>query len=79
MRQRGSQIRETLEEANCHLVGTLPNGGVIVFDHDTNKADVYQEHDDHAGWTLEIEGVGHEFVRTATSTDLEQLRVCWTP
>lgn len=63
MKRFGSQIRETLSEAGYTLVERLEHGEVIVADED-GKRELWFEHDDNAGYTLEIEGRGYEFVRS---------------
>lgn len=67
-----SQNRETLEQANATLFGYLPDGEVLVKEDDgPDGIKVYFPHDDNPGYTLEINGIGHEFARTATPADLE--------
>lgn len=66
------QIRETLEEAGYVFVCSLEDDHVLVRDTTTspNKLEVFFKHDTCASWTLVIDGIGYEFVRQATSTDI---------
>jgi hypothetical protein len=63
------QFRETLDEAGYSLCGTLPDGSVIVKEYG-GPLEVYHPNDNYAGHVLVIGNVGHEFVRTATTTDI---------
>ena len=64
-------MRETLEEAGYTLVAHTHHNEVILKDGDNVHLEVWQKHDDHAGYTVEINGVGYEFVRTALATDIQ--------
>jgi len=63
---KSNQIREKLENADS-IVGTLPGGCVLV----KERLKVYAENDSCAGYVLVINGKGHEFVRYATTSDIE--------
>ena len=68
---QGSQIRETLKEANYSLFATLDEDTVIVRDNENMVLEVYAKNNDYSGHVLEINGIGYEFVRTVLTTDLE--------
>ena len=64
MRTIGSQIRATLKEAGLILVEIdRENKTAILYDSETEKEELWSEQDDFAGFTVEINGVGYEFVR----------------
>ena len=75
MRTIGSQTRETLQEANAQLVARIDDDTVVIRDLGLKRLDVYAKRDDYAGYVIEIDGVGYEFVRTATTSDLESCEV----
>lgn len=60
--QIGSQFRETMAEANYELVARIDEDEVILKDRTLGTEELWVRHDDYAGWTLEIDGVGYEFV-----------------
>lgn len=62
IRQIGSQNRETLEDAGLRLVAGMDDGEVILADGD--KRELWQRNDHFAGYVVEIDGVGYEFVRS---------------
>jgi hypothetical protein len=64
----GSQYRETLEEAGYKLVARIDEDQVILED-ETGKRELWFKHDDNPGFTVEIDGVGYEFVRSASKGD----------
>lgn len=71
MKRKGCQIRETLEEVGMRLVelrGTSPNREAVLQDDSVGYTELWSEKDDFAGYVIEIEGVGYEFVRTIWST-----------
>ncbi len=70
MKVIGSQIRETLEQAGSVLIATTPTGEAFVQDQNGGPIELWSQHDHHAGYTLEIGGIGHEFVREASAHDL---------
>lgn len=59
--QIGSQYRETLEEAGYRLVSKNDEYALLE-NKDTNKLELWAEKDDYAGYVIEIDGVGYEFV-----------------
>jgi hypothetical protein len=61
-RQIGSQFRQTLSQAGYKLVKYLGDGEVILQNEDGGH-ELWFKHDDNAGWTIEIRGVGYEFAR----------------
>ena len=66
---RGSQNREPLAESGYTLLAKNEDGDVILMDED-GKKELWAAKDDFAGYVLEIDGIGHEFVRTALMGDL---------
>lgn len=72
-RQIGSQYRETLAEAGYTFLGWDGGEGdhkaeAILVDAD-GKQERWVRRDDHAGWTVEIEGIGYEFVHSLRQKD----------
>jgi len=62
--KHGSQNREPLSESGYHVMGWIDAETVILQANDDPKQmEVWFEHDDHAGYTIEIDGVGFEFAR----------------
>lgn len=61
MKIPGSQRRETLVDAGYTFIGHGHNGEVILSD-SCNRWERWIENDHHAGYTLDIEGIGYEFV-----------------
>jgi hypothetical protein len=61
-RQIGSQYRETLEEAGYWIVDNSSDETILA-DED-GKLEVWVENNHYAGWVLEINGIGYEFVRS---------------
>lgn len=63
----GSQYRETLSEAG-YTLATRPElvdygieaGGLVLLDPD-GIPELWVAHDDHAGYTIEVDGTGYEF------------------
>ena len=56
-------LRETLEQAGYRLV-SIHNDEAIVEYIDTGKWEVWFKHDDNPSYTLVINDVGYEFVRS---------------
>lgn len=61
MRTIGSQKRETLKESGYTFISDLGNNEVCLSD-ENGKLELWVANDDHAGYTIEIDGVGYEFV-----------------
>lgn len=74
MRQIGSQSRELLSETDYEVVGNRLDEShgrsVILRDKTTGKHELWVPNDSCASYVIEIEGEGHEFVRTALPGDL---------
>ncbi len=64
-KQIGSQYRETLKDAGLRIAWPTPRGYVLQ-DKETGAYSLWERCDDFAGYVVEIEGVGHEFL---SSTD----------
>ncbi len=62
-RQIGSQFRQTLKQAGYKIVKYLGDGEVILENEDGGH-ELWFKNDHHAGWTIEIRGVGYEFARS---------------
>lgn len=63
---RGSQIRETLAESGYELVRHLPHGEVLLRDILDGSTEIWALRDDFAGYVIEIDGKGYEFVTSRT-------------
>lgn len=65
-------MRETLEEAGSTVAGYLNETEVIIKTEDANGTiyELYRKNNDFAGYVLEIDGIGYEFIRTALIGDL---------
>lgn len=66
MRKIGSQTRETLEESGYHFVGYLGKGEDTILlqaNDDSSQQEIWGMNNDHAGYTIEFNGVGFEFLR----------------
>lgn len=61
-KQIGSQNRETLKEAETVLIRSVGNE-ILTLNHQ-GQFELWMIHDHHAGYTLEWDGVGYEFLRT---------------
>ena len=60
--QRGSQYRETVEEAGVIVVhGPTEGKDIIIQDKQTGKFELWTENDDYTGSVLEYMGKGYEF------------------
>jgi len=57
----GSQRRETLQEAGTNSSsGSLP---FVILENEFGQQELWLENDSHAGYVIEVDGKGHEFVR----------------
>lgn len=62
MQKIGSQYRETLEEAGYELLGFEDDEATAILrDPDSGEESLWYRHDCHAGYTVEIQGVGYEY------------------
>ena len=59
--QIGSQHRETLQEAGYNLV-SRNDECVLLENKDTKKLELWALNDDFAGYVIEVDGKGYEFV-----------------
>jgi hypothetical protein len=59
----GSQRRETLEESGCVVKKRINKNLVILLDKETGITELWITSDDSAGYVIEIDGIGYEFVR----------------
>ena len=62
MRHIGSQTRETLEESEYTFVSR--EGDEVILENEDGGKELFVERDDYAGYVVEIDGIGHEFVRS---------------
>jgi hypothetical protein len=60
---RGSQRREDWQSAGYTQYMLGQQGAAFLMDED-GELELWQSHDSHAGYTVVIEGIGYEFVRT---------------
>lgn len=59
---RGSQNRYSLLEVGLHVVERLDDDHIVLEDIEGNQ-ELYVLRDDHAGYVVEIDGLGYEYVR----------------
>ena len=62
MRIIGSQRRETLQEAGYKFVKRR-TGQSVILENEFGQQELWIENDSHAGYVIEVDGKGHEFVR----------------
>jgi hypothetical protein len=67
--KQGSQFREPIGDTEYWVVGEC-DCGVVLHDSIFGHFQVWAKRDDYAGYVLEIDGVGYEFVRKALPDDL---------
>jgi hypothetical protein len=63
---RGSQSRESYQDAGYRIVATWPEvdrGHVVLMD-ETGKRELWVRRPDYAGYVVTINGIGYEFVRS---------------
>ena len=63
MQKIGSQTRETLEESGRKLIALHLNGKEALLNYD-GSCERWVLNDDYAGYVIEINGQGYEFVAT---------------
>ncbi len=63
------QNRQSLKVAGYKLVKYLPNDDALVISAD-GDFEVFQMNDHHSGWTLVIDGVGYEFVKSIKPSEV---------
>lgn len=59
----GSQRRETVDDAGYEFDTRLDSETIVLLNED-KEPEVWGLNDDHAGWTLEYDGKGYEFIRS---------------
>lgn len=64
MESTGSQNRDTLEDSGMRFVCRRSSTDIVLRDQDTGIEELWVERDDYAGYVIEIDGVGYEFVRS---------------
>jgi len=67
METRGSQKREKIEETSLEVV-RFSRGRMIAIlrDKTTGLTEQWAANDDFAGYVVEINGIGYEFIKTLT-------------
>jgi len=64
----GSQKREPIEETEYkiakNMLCNLAEGEIILVNIDTCLLEIWAKNDCHAGYTIEIDSIGYEFVST---------------
>lgn len=70
MKHAGSQIKETLEEANYSIYDKDSPDEIILQDNDTGTYELWAPNDQYAGYVIEIAGVGHEFIHEIADIEL---------
>ena len=63
MKTIGSQKRESLFESGFRLISRQRDGSVILKDRETGTCEMWTPNDHYAGYVIEIDKVGYEFVR----------------
>lgn len=63
MRIIGSQTREKLEDTKYTLLEQTRSDAILL-NTKTNIKELWVKRDDHAGYVIEINGIGYEFVRS---------------
>lgn len=58
-----TQTRVTLMQSGLSLYKRV-DATTILLKNDENKLEVWDLHDDYAGYTIEIDNVGYEFIKT---------------
>ena len=69
MRAIGSQLRETLEEAELTLHKRINADEVVLMDTE-GKMELWCRKDDFAGYVVEIEGEGYEFCASVSQAEV---------
>jgi hypothetical protein len=66
IKQIGSQAREPLADTDYKFVSFVPDmpATALLEDKETGKRELWVENDHFAGYTIEIDGKGYEFVRS---------------
>lgn len=65
MIKRGSQTRDTLAGAGLTVRDLFKNGDAYLKD-ESGKVELWHKNDNFAGYVIEINGEGYEFVRTVS-------------
>jgi hypothetical protein len=73
--KRGSQIREPLADTDYELVSRPNKSDVLLREKGSDKLELWTERDDYAGYVIEIDGVGYEFVGEPTQKESRASRV----
>lgn len=66
MRQTGSQTRETLREAGYDLHQRINSKEVVLLS-DAGQLELWVANDHHFGYTIEIDGVGYEYISSVSA------------
>jgi hypothetical protein len=65
IRHIGSQARERIEETDYLCEGFDPScDSTILVDKATGQRELWFKNDHHAGYTIEIDGIGYEFAHS---------------
>lgn len=68
MKKIGSQTRETLAESGYRLLDRWDEETIVLQSiGDPDQQEVWFKNDHHAGYTIEVEGVGYEYARDVLS------------
>ena len=70
----GSQIRDLIGETTYKVVGMTQYDEAILEDEEGGELELWAPNDYHAGYTIEIAGIGYEFTTSIKREDLEQYR-----
>jgi hypothetical protein len=70
----GNQIRKLIGETTYKVVGMTQYNEAILEDEESGNLELWVPNDYHSGYTIEIAGLGYEFVTSISPAELEQYR-----
>lgn len=70
----GSQTRDLIGETTYKVVGMTRYNEAILEDEEGGELELWAPNNYHAGYTIEIAGIGYEFTTSIKREDLEQYR-----
>lgn len=63
-----SQFRRTCQEEGYIIISIIE--GDAILENEDGKFELWREHDDNPSFTIEIDGVGYEFIRSIAKDDV---------
>ena len=70
----GSQTRDLIGETTYKVVGMTRYNEAILEDEEGGDLELWGPNDHHSGYTIEIAGLGYEFMTSIKREDIEQYR-----